>query len=80
MLRVQRGLWRVSMASPLCTICEKWGDSEGVLCCEEFPSGVSKARYPWGCNFFMAKPGMEEIARSCQRRTALAPELSLPPR
>jgi len=49
------------MEMPFCTICEKLGDSEGVLCCEALPRGVSSAFS--GCGYFKAKTGMEEIAR-----------------
>jgi len=49
------------MEMPFCTICEKRGDSKGVLCCEAQPRGVSAAFS--GCGSFKAKTGMEEIAR-----------------
>ncbi len=37
------------MASPFCMICQGFGDSEGLLCCEAFPRGIPSAIYPWGC-------------------------------
>jgi len=64
------------MASPFCMICQGFGDTEGLLCCEAFPRGIPSAIYPWGCvsrrepsrsakgmAWFKPKSGMEEVAR-----------------
>jgi len=41
--RQDRNTWtgrRGNMESPLCLICENFGDTEGFLCCEAFPQGI----------------------------------------
>jgi len=62
------------MESPLCLLCENFGDSEGFLCCEAFPQGIPLSLYPWGCVHrkppgmaangigFKPKAGMGEVA------------------
>ena len=54
--------------SSLCTICERFGDIEGILSCEAFPFGIPEAIYPRGCalrspRFWSAIEG-SDVARS----------------
>jgi hypothetical protein len=68
------------MTSAFCTICERLGDTEGVLCCEAFPRAIPATGYPWGCMSqkcmeFKPKAGMEEIAKRWAKADApMAPE------
>jgi len=32
----------------LCTLCARFGDSEGVVLCEAFPQGIPREIYPGG--------------------------------
>jgi hypothetical protein len=77
------------MASPFCTICERFGDTEGVFCCEAFPLGIPEAIYPWGCALrsprfwanglgFKARSGAEEIAGRWAENDPAAPDSALP--
>ena len=77
------------MASPFCTICERFGDTKGVLACEAFPLGIPAAIYPWGYALreprrgatsvaFKARSGMEEIAKRWAENGPLASDPALP--